>query len=127
MIHGLAGCHQSPYMRRIAAKLNAGGIRTFRMDLRGCGAGALLARLPYHSGQSADAAAALETIAGICPGSPATLIGFSLGGNIALKLVGERLPACAGPSASSGPGWRLPSTSGRGRSLRRRSGRAGSR
>ena len=41
MIHGLAGCHTSPYMQRIARKLNHRGVRTFRMDLRGCGAGAL--------------------------------------------------------------------------------------
>jgi predicted alpha/beta-fold hydrolase len=89
MIHGLCGCHTSPYMQRIAAKLTDRGVRTFRMDLRGCGAGSGLARLPYHSGRSADAAAALRSIAEICPKSPTTLIGFSLGGNITLKLLGE--------------------------------------
>jgi predicted alpha/beta-fold hydrolase len=89
LIHGLAGCHTSGYMRRIAHKLGARGVRVFRMDLRGCGAGAGLARLPYHSGRSEDAAAALETIARWFPKSPTVLVGFSLGGNIALKLVGE--------------------------------------
>jgi predicted alpha/beta-fold hydrolase len=89
LIHGLAGCHASPYMRRIARKLNARGVRTFRMDLRGCGAGLELARYPYHSGRSEDAAAALAAIGELCPGSPTTLVGFSLGGNIALKLLGE--------------------------------------
>lgn len=89
MIHGLAGCHSSPYMCRIAAKLNLRGLRTFRMDLRGCGVGLGLARLPYHSGRSEDAAAALRKIAELCPGSPTSLIGFSLGGNITLKLLGE--------------------------------------
>src|SRR5262245_37992317 len=33
LIHGLAGCHQSGYMRRIAGKLVAAGVRAFRMDL----------------------------------------------------------------------------------------------
>lgn len=89
LIHGLAGSHLSPYMQRIAAKLNQRGIRTFRMDLRGCGAGVGLARYPVHSGRSEDAAAALKAIARWCPDSPTTLIGFSLGGNITLKLVGE--------------------------------------
>src|SRR5579864_4672507 len=89
LIHGLAGCHSSPYVQRIAGKLNARGVRTFRLDLRGCGAGLGLARLPYHSGRSEDAAAALRKIAELCPRSPTTLIGFSLGGNIALKLLGE--------------------------------------
>lgn len=96
LIHGLAGCHSSPYMRRIAHKLCERGVRTFRLDLRGCGAGAGLARLPYHSGRSADAAAAVEKIGALCPGSPTALVGFSLGGNITLKLLGEsagKLPA----------------------------------
>ncbi len=89
LIHGLAGCHTSGYMQRIAHKLSARGVRAFRMDLRGCGAGAGLARLPYHSGRSEDAAAALEAIAGLAPSSPTTLVGFSLGANITLKLLGE--------------------------------------
>ncbi|HEV3137857.1 MAG TPA: alpha/beta fold hydrolase [Pirellulales bacterium] len=89
LIHGLAGCHESGYMQRIAYKLNARGVRTFRMDLRGCGAGAALARLPYHSGRSEDAAAALAAVARLLPQSPTTLIGFSLGANITLKLLGE--------------------------------------
>jgi uncharacterized protein len=89
LIHGLGGCHESGYMRRIAHKLNDRGVRAFRMDLRGCGAGAALARLPYHSGRSEDAAAALGAIAEWLPESPTTLVGFSLGANITLKLLGE--------------------------------------
>jgi predicted alpha/beta-fold hydrolase len=89
LIHGLAGCHTSGYMQRIADKLNRRGVRAFRMDLRGCGAGGHLARLPYHSGRSEDAAAALAELARLAPGSPVTLVGFSLGGNITLKLAGE--------------------------------------
>ncbi|MBI3839435.1 MAG: alpha/beta fold hydrolase [Planctomycetia bacterium] len=89
LIHGLAGCHESGYMQRTAHKLNARGVRTFRMDLRGCGVGAGLARLPYHSGRSEDTAAALAAIARRIPQSPTTLIGFSLGANITLKLLGE--------------------------------------
>ena len=38
LLHGLAGCYGSDYMVRIAAKLNQLGVRTFRMDLRDCGA-----------------------------------------------------------------------------------------
>lgn len=97
LIHGLSGSHCSGYMMRIAGKLAARGVRCFRLDLRGCGAGFHLARLPYHSGRSDDAATALRAIGRHCPGSPTTLIGFSLGGNIALKLLGEcRDQACGG-------------------------------
>lgn len=83
-------------MIRIAGKLNAQGIRTFRMDLRGAGAGIHLARGHYHSGRSEDAISALQYLETKCPGSPVLLIGFSLSGNIVLKLAGEsagHLPA----------------------------------
>lgn len=89
LVHGLGGCHRSAYMQRIAHKLAARGVRAFRMDLRGCGAGVALARLPYHSGRSEDAAAALEFMAALCPRSPSTIVGFSLGANLTLKLLGE--------------------------------------
>jgi predicted alpha/beta-fold hydrolase len=90
LIHGLAGSHASPYMNRIAGRLNDIGVRTFRMDLRGCGAGAKLARLPYHAGRSDDALSAVIRIAELAPRAPLAIVGFSLGGNITLKLLGQR-------------------------------------
>jgi uncharacterized protein len=89
MLHGLCGCHRSPYMQRLARKLWRSGLRAVRMNLRGCGSGRGLARYPYHSGRSADALAVLESLLQTTPQSPVTLIGFSLGGNIVLKLAGE--------------------------------------
>ncbi len=89
LVHGLAGSHASPYMRRIAAKLVDVGVRAFRIDLRTCGAGLRLARLPYHSGRSSDVREALFEITRLCPSSPIALLGFSMGANIALKLAGE--------------------------------------
>ncbi len=89
LIHGLGGTHQSGYMQRIAGRFCDHRVRTFRMDLRGVGAGERLARLPYHGGCSDDPAHVLRHVARLCPDSPTTLIGFSLGGNIVLKLLGE--------------------------------------
>ena len=89
LVHGLAGNHTSGYMRRVAAKLVARGTRVYRVDLRGCGAGAALAKLPYHAGRSEDLASAIECIRQACPGSRVGVAGFSLGGNILLKLLGE--------------------------------------
>ena len=89
LIHGLGGCHQSGYMRRCSEKLRARGVRVFRMDLRGCGAGAALARNALHAGRSEDAAAALAFVVEHCPDSPVHLVGFSMGANIVLKLAGE--------------------------------------
>lgn len=89
MIHGLGGTHASSYLNRIAGRLNERGCRTFRIDLRGCGAAEPLAKLPYHSGRSEDAAASIDMMRRLCPDSPITLAGFSLGANITLKLLGE--------------------------------------
>jgi len=89
LLHGVAGCHGSPYLVRVAAKLNEVGVRTFRMDLRGCGAGMKLAQQIGHAGRSEDARAAAAFLADLCPHSPCTIIGFSMGANITLKLLGE--------------------------------------
>ena len=59
LIHGLAGSHASGYMRRMAAEVADRGVRVFRMDMRGCGAGEELARGTTHCGRWADAAAAV--------------------------------------------------------------------
>lgn len=89
LLHGLSGSHASPYMSRIARLLNQKNVRTVRLDWRGCGAGVALARYTYHSGRSNDLLATIADIGIRCPGSPITVIGFSLGGNVTLKLLGE--------------------------------------
>ncbi|MFP6765451.1 MAG: alpha/beta fold hydrolase [Planctomycetaceae bacterium] len=89
LLHGLAGCHGSAYMVRVGEKLAARGVRAFRLDHRGCGAGTHLARFPYNAGRSDDVRLALKTIHTICPASPSAVVGFSLSGNIALKMLGE--------------------------------------
>ncbi|MGE3541596.1 MAG: YheT family hydrolase [Candidatus Tectimicrobiota bacterium] len=95
LLHGLCGCHRSPYMQRLARKLLQCGIRAIRMNLRGCGSGKGLARYPYHSGRSADVLAVLEALQRVTPGALTTLVGFSLGGNIVLKLAGELADSAA--------------------------------
>ncbi|MCH2118001.1 MAG: alpha/beta fold hydrolase [Pirellulales bacterium] len=89
LVPGLGGSFRSPFMARIAGKLNASGFRTFRMDLRGCGSGYRLARLPGHAGRSEDTTAAVRKIAHLYPHCPVTAVGFSMGANIVLKMLGE--------------------------------------
>jgi hypothetical protein len=95
LIHGLCGCHASPYMIRMAHKLWSSGIRAVRMNMCGCGSGDGLARQPYHSGRSGDVLAVLTDLRHVAPQSPVTAIGFSLGGNLLLKLAGELQTAAA--------------------------------
>lgn len=89
LVHGLCGCHGSPYMVRLAGKLFVRGLRAVRVNHRGCGSGVGLARRPYHSGRSDDVRAVVQWLAREEPRSPITLAGFSLGGNLVLKLAGE--------------------------------------
>jgi predicted alpha/beta-fold hydrolase len=89
LVHGLAGCHMSPYMVRIAEKACEFGWRVFRMDLRNCGAASGLSVAPYHAGCSDDILAAVRFLAERHASSPMAAVGFSLSGNMVLKLVGE--------------------------------------
>lgn len=90
IIHGLGGSHKSRHVQRIASMLLPLGFRVIRMDMRGCGEGLKTARRCYHGGCSADVRAVAAALARESPRSPLTLIGLSLGGNIVLKLAGER-------------------------------------
>ncbi len=89
LVHGMGGCHSSSYMIRMARKLYRRGIKAVRINLRGCGLGKGLSKLPYNGGTSGDMLKVLEVLKGQAPASEITLIGFSLGGNIILKLAGE--------------------------------------
>ena len=90
LLHGISGCHRSGYLMRIAAKLNARGIRSFRMDHRGCGAGHGLAEKPYHAGRIADLHGAIGLVESLCPSSDISVAGFSLSGNLLLRYLGDQ-------------------------------------
>lgn len=89
LVHGLGGCHSSSYMVRLSRKLYEMGYRAVRVNLRTCGSGKDLASIPYHGGVSSDLFCVIEKVKSLATKSPITVLGFSLGGNIALKLAGE--------------------------------------
>jgi predicted alpha/beta-fold hydrolase len=89
LVHGLGGSHHSGYMQRLTAVLAGRGLRVVRLDLRGAGRGVALARRTYNAACSEDVRAAAEEMRRWSPTSPLALVGFSLGGNIVLKLAGE--------------------------------------
>jgi uncharacterized protein len=88
LVHGLGGHHQSNYMIRLAEDLYRAGVLVVRVNLRGCGIGFGYAKNPYHSGRSEDIRSVLKWLSRKYS-SPVTIVGFSLGANIVLKLAGE--------------------------------------
>jgi predicted alpha/beta-fold hydrolase len=89
LVHGLGGSHRSGCVQRTARRLLDRGLHVARVDLRGCGRGLTLARRTYNAGCSADVRAVAAALHRDSPRSPLFLVGFSLGGNIVLKLAGE--------------------------------------
>ncbi len=87
-LHGLEGSSDAHYMRGLADKAWAGGFNVVRLNQRNCGGTEHLSATLYHSGLSSDVAVVLEALA--AEGHQAIVVaGFSLGGNLALKLAGE--------------------------------------
>jgi predicted alpha/beta-fold hydrolase len=89
LIHGLTGSYQSTYMQRMCRRMVKKGYMVQRLNLRFCGPGRGLAKNPYHAGLSEDSRMILHWLKDRYPKSPVTQIGFSLGGNITLKMAGE--------------------------------------
>lgn len=89
LVHGLAGCHTSPYVVRVADRLCNEGYRTLRMDMRGCGAGVHLAKGVFHADRAADLLLVCQSVARRHPHARLTLCGFSLGANLTLKMLGK--------------------------------------
>jgi predicted alpha/beta-fold hydrolase len=88
LLHGLEGCADSGYMQSFAQAALERGFGVHRFNLRSCGGTEQLCETMYHSGLTSDTRIVLERIQKRL-GGPAFLVGFSLGGNVALKLAGE--------------------------------------
>ncbi len=89
IVHGLEGSSESQYMLGIAAKGMAVGMNVVRMNQRNCGGTDALSSTLYHSGRSRDIAAVAENLLRQDRVSRFALAGFSMGGNLVLKLAGE--------------------------------------
>jgi predicted alpha/beta-fold hydrolase len=89
IIHGLEGDLRSHYAAALVARLAAEGFRPLFMHLRGAGATPNRLDRSYHSGASDDLAEVLAVLAADADGPPRAAVGFSLGGNLLLKYLGE--------------------------------------
>ena len=88
VLHGLEGSSEAHYMLGVADKAWRRGFNVVRLNQRNCGGTEHLCATLYHSGLSADVDVVMKTLA--AEGHHAIVVaGYSLGGNLALKLAGE--------------------------------------
>jgi hypothetical protein len=88
-VHGLEGSSDSQYMTGVAQKALTAGMNVVLMNQRNCGGMDHFAPTLYNSSLSADVAAVARHVVANDGVSQFALIGFSMGGNLVLKLAGE--------------------------------------
>ena len=89
LVHGLEGSSESRYIKGIAGRAWAAGCNVIRMNMRNCGDTDELTPTLYHSGLSADVGAVMRHYATHYGLERVALVGYSMGGNLVLKLAGE--------------------------------------
>jgi uncharacterized protein len=88
-LHGLNGSSEAHYMKGLASKAFARGMNVLRLNQRNCGSTEHLSAGLFHSGLTADAAHVVHELTTVDGLSAIAVAGYSLGGNLALKLAGE--------------------------------------
>ena len=109
LIHGLEGSSSSQYIVGTSDKAFAAGMNVVRMNIRGCGVDIPCESL-YHSGLCSDIGAIVRELVERDGLSRIGLAGFSMGGNMVLKLIGEwgtEAPAEVSSAVAISPGMDL--------------------
>lgn len=92
VLHGLEGCSGSHYVRGLLAAMHARGWRATAMHFRGCSGEPNRLSRTYHSGETGDLSRVVRELRRREPRTPLCLAGYSLGGNVVLKWLGEEGP-----------------------------------
>ena len=95
ILHGLTGSAESNYVISIQRAFNNRGWHSVAMNFRGCGSEPNLKAHSYHSGETSDLQRVYTHIRETRPLSPIAVIGYSLGGNVLLKWLGQTRPSPA--------------------------------
>jgi predicted alpha/beta-fold hydrolase len=90
IVHGLEGSSSSGYVLGNSARALAAGCNVVRMNMRSCGDGEAFSPSIYHAGRSEDVAMVMAELACTYLVRSFALVGYSMGGNLVLKLAGER-------------------------------------
>lgn len=88
LVHGLEGSGEAGYMQGMSDRALQAGFAAHRFHMRTCGGTERLSPTLYHGGLTSDLLAVLREFERQGR-APVYLIGFSLGGNVVLKLAGE--------------------------------------
>jgi hypothetical protein len=89
ILHGLEGSSLSQYVIGTGSKAWDAGMNVVRMNMRNCGGTEKLTPTLYHSGLSGDVGGVARTLIEQDKLEHITLVGYSMGGNLVLKLAGE--------------------------------------
>ena len=89
LVHGLEGSSDSRYIQGVAMRSWAAGFNVIRMNMRNCGGTDALTPTLYHSALSSDVGAVVDYYARKLGLERVALVGYSMGGNLVLKLAGE--------------------------------------
>jgi predicted alpha/beta-fold hydrolase len=98
LVHGLEGSSESRYMLGLASRAWNAGCNVVRMNMRNCNDSDALSPTLYHSALSGDVGAVVQHYTARFGLKRVALVGYSMGGNLVLKLAGEwqnRHPLCA--------------------------------
>lgn len=90
VLHGLEGTIHSHYLRGVLALAQRRGWSADALIFRTCNGETTRARRLYHSGETTDLGRVVRRLLVSHPGQPLALAGFSLGGNVLLKWLGEQ-------------------------------------
>ncbi|MBX6421054.1 MAG: alpha/beta fold hydrolase [Nevskia sp.] len=113
LIHGWEGCHDSAYLYSMACRLYAQDWSVFRLNLRDHGGTHALNPEPFHSARLDEVLGALRAVRALDAVRPLVVIGYSLGGNFALRVglygpaAGVQPQLAVGVSPSINPGATL--------------------
>jgi len=89
LVHGLEGSSDSRYMKGITIRAWEHGCNVIRMNMRNCGGTDSWTPTLYHSGLSKDVGIVLRHFVDIFALERVAMAGYSMGGNLVLKLAGE--------------------------------------
>jgi predicted alpha/beta-fold hydrolase len=90
LLHGLTGSSGSGYIKGLQRVLLAQGFRSVVLNFRGCSGEYNHSARCYHSGETGDIHFLYQTLRQREPDTPFAAAGFSLGGNVLLKWLGEQ-------------------------------------